>query len=73
VRRLVVIVFLGALLAALAAGSAHAALWLLFSKTSAQPGDLVFMRTAGNGALLEAKKRGETERWPLPGLHGFKR
>jgi hypothetical protein len=65
VRRLVVIALLGALLAALAAGSTDAALWLLFSKTSAQPGDLVFVRTGGNGALLAASKRGETKRWPL--------
>lgn len=65
VRRLVVIALLGALLAALAAGSAHAALWLLFSKTSAEPGDVVVVRTGGKGALLEAKRRGEAKRWPL--------
>jgi hypothetical protein len=65
VRRLFVITLLGALLAALAAGHAHAALWLLFSKRTTQPSDVVFVRTGGNGALLEAKKRGETKRWPL--------
>ncbi len=59
------IALLGALLAVLAAGSAHAALWLLFSRTSAEPGDVVLVRTGGNGALLEAKRRGETRRWPL--------
>jgi hypothetical protein len=65
VRRLIVIALLGALLAALVAGSAHAALGLLFSKTSAEPGDVVFVRTGGNGALLQARRRGETKRWPL--------
>jgi hypothetical protein len=54
VRRLISGSLFAVLLAALAAGSAQAALWLLFSRASAEPGDVVLVRTGGNGALLEA-------------------
>jgi len=45
--------------AALTAGIAQAALWLNFSRTSAEPGGTVFVRTAGTGALAGVKQ------WPV--------
>lgn len=42
---------------ALTAGVAQAALWLNFSRASAEPGEVVFVRTAGIGALAGARSR----------------
>lgn len=65
VRRIVPLAALAILALALAAGGANAALWLLFSRTTAEPGDTVVVRTGGRGALLVAKRRGDLRRWPL--------
>jgi hypothetical protein len=57
VRRLVVLGLAALAVAALTAGIAQAALWLNFSRASAEPGGTVFVRTAGTGALSGARKR----------------
>lgn len=57
VRRLVVLGLAALAAAALTAGIAQAALWLNFSKASAEPGGIVYVRTAGSGALAGAKQR----------------
>ena len=56
-RRLVLIGLAALAAAALTAGIAQAALWLNFSKTSAEPGQIVFVRTTGTGALAGARRR----------------
>ncbi len=55
VRRLLVLGLAALVVAALTAGIANAALWLNFSKASAEPGEVVFVRTAGTGALAGAR------------------
>jgi hypothetical protein len=65
VRRFAVIAALATLTAAVVAAGAQAALFLLFSRTVAEPGEFVLVRTGGNGALLAAKRRGELRRWPV--------
>ncbi len=57
VRRLVIVGIATLAVAALAAGISHAALWLNFSRASAEPGDFVYVRTAGIGALSGARQR----------------
>jgi hypothetical protein len=57
VRRLVVLGLAALAVAAVTAGIAHAALWLNFSRASAEPGGIVYVRTAGTGALSGARKR----------------
>lgn len=57
VRRLVVLGLAALAAAALTAGVAQAALWLNFSRASAEPGEVVFVRTAGTGALAGARSR----------------
>jgi hypothetical protein len=52
VRRGVTVVAAGALVAGICAGTASAALWLVFSRTTAAPGDAVGARTAGKGAFV---------------------
>jgi hypothetical protein len=44
--------------------AAAAALWLIFSKTTATPGDAVAVRTAGRGAFAQAQKEGALRRSP---------
>ena len=56
-RRLLVLGLAALAIVALTAGIAQAALWLNFSKASAEPGEVVFVRTAGTGALAGARSR----------------
>lgn len=63
-RRLVVLATLIALALPAAAGGSQAALFL-FSQTSAEPEDVILVRTVGKGVLLGAKRRGELRRHPL--------
>lgn len=46
------------------ATSAGAALWLIFSKTTAAPGERVAAHTAGDGVFAEAKRTGALRRSP---------
>ena len=57
VRRLLALGLAALIGAALTAGIARAALWLNFSRASAAPGEVVFVRTAGTGALAGARTR----------------
>ena len=57
VRRLLALGLAALAVAALTAGIAQAALWLNFSRASAAPGEVVFVRTAGTGALAGARTR----------------
>ena len=63
-RRLVLVAATLGLTGGLLAGSAQAALWLLFSKTVAHPGESVVVRTAGNGAFRKALETGELRSGP---------
>jgi hypothetical protein len=59
VRRCITVVAAGALVAGVCAGTAAAALWLVFSRTTAAPGDPVGARTAGafGGPIRAAVRR----------------
>jgi hypothetical protein len=64
VRRFAIAAGAAVLGAALLAAPAQAALSLVFSKSSAAPGDVVRVRTGGEGAFLEPARRGEFRRGP---------
>jgi hypothetical protein len=64
VRRFAIAAGVTVLAAVLLAAPAQAALFLVFSKSSAAPGDVVRVRTGGEGALLEPVRRGELRRGP---------
>ena len=57
VGRLGIVGLVALAVAVVTAGIAHAALWLNFSRASAEPGEIVYVRTAGTGALAGARKR----------------